>query len=636
MGGFPYKNVRGSSLILHFVEVPMNKKIKTAMIQLTGLLLCFVCALAGTLYYINRPEEVSEPEEDLHSYLNNTTDDTTEEKAEYDPLADLGNVKLPEEDRVIKQDYYEKSKNYNMTATLRDQGYSRTSASFDILNTKLGVLPSISYLPKEYSLTTHKVNKTVTTTHGWTGALQTEYEKVTEDCPVLTPYYGYIIYRAKYESRLLDSNGNTLMSSFDGYEPAYMTDYAGNPLFIKNDKYYFYYTGKNYKGSAYSEIDNDTIKSLPANVPTAYQYFNYDRDMLLNYFATNKIEDAGMTGTVYYLPDHAGMVEFAVNPDDPYGLTLPVQNYNTGNGELFRFPEYIYTKKETGKQGDVPLYSFEVNEIKWGYMNKKGDVVIPPQFAKAYNFNESGLAAVEDKDGHLFIINEWGSVVFNAFHIDHYFPELGYQRVRDGHYPPDTPGIENIGMLRYDNGYIRVRRKLVDTENGYIVRREMDALVDTEGNAVNLPPDYEIIGYTDGIMLIKRGEKYGYMRANGSWLVEPELVYAQPFCEGVAVMGYSDDTLSLIDTEGNTLLYGIYSYISNCSGGVITAWSPVGGWSIFHKMSTVKEKSFPADPTIELKMRAIAEAKHEFYVLSKEEKNETEVPADTQITEDKK
>ena len=604
----------------------MKARTKTKIIQLAGLVLCFVCALSASLYYIDSLNSPQEEEDNISSsYLDNTTDDN--DNGEYDPMGDINNVILPNDDNITKYDYYEKSKNYNMASSLKAEGYSLSQEGYDPMSSKIGVLPSNSALPGEFSLSTYKVDRPVTT-EGNKGGYYTEYESVTEDAPVLTPYYGYIIYRSKGDTRLLDSNGNTL-HNLSGYEPAYMTDYAGNPLFKKEDKYYFYYSGKNYKGAAYSEIENDTIKSMPVTAPEAYQYFVYDRDMLQNYFATNKLEDAGMTGIVYYLPDYSDMVEFKVDENALFDLTLPVQSYNRPDGKLFRFPEYVYTKTEAGKENDYPIYSFEVTEVKWGYMNEKGEVVIAPQYKKAYNFSDDGLAVVEDKHGHICVINEWGSVVFNAYNTVHYFPELGYQRVRDGHYTPDTYGIESIGMFRYDKGFARMRRKLVDTENGYIVRREMQSLVDKEGNALNLPSDYSIEGYTNGIMLIKRGDKYGYMRSDGSWLIEPELTYAQPFCEGVAVMGYSADTLGLIDTEGNSLLYGMYSYISNCSGGVITAYSPVGGWSIFHIMNTGGQQAYPTDPTIELKKRAIAEAKHEFYVVAKE-KAEME-----QIKEDK-
>lgn len=613
--------------ILHsaFAEVFMSTKTKSLLIQLAGLLLCLVCALAGILYFVASQQEEEAPKQDsLQGYLDNTPENEEPEE-EYDPLADIEKVILSEEDAGKSYDYFEYEKKYEKVSALKEQGYSLSSEVYSSENTRLGLYADKSF-SEGFSLTDHTVNNPVVS-EGKKGGYLTTYEAVSEQCPVLTPYYGYIIYRTDKVTKLLSPEGYALIEDFSGYEPAYMTDYNGNPLFKKEDKYYFYYSGKDYKGTAYSNVTNEDYSKLSTTVPTAYQYFSIDRDRLLNYFNTNNREEAQMTGIVYYLQNYSGMVEFTVDELTMIDLLSPSPVYNRSSGKLFRFPAYTYTKKEDPKvnEDDKPHYTIEVTDVKWGYMDDKGNVVIEPVYKNAYEFSEDGFAVVEDKHGHVCVINEFGSVVFNAYDINHYFPDLGNQRVRDGHYMPDTLGFENIGMLRYDNGYVRMRRKLVDTENGYIVRRELQVLVDTEGREVNIPGDCSIEGYSDGVMLIKRGEKYGYMRADGSWLIEPSLTYAEPFCEGLAVMGYADGKLGMIDTEGNICLYPMYRYISKSSGGIITAYSDEGGWSIFYKMSTVKEKELPVNPAVELKHRAIAQARYEFYVLPKEqEKAEAE------------
>ncbi|MBR4881763.1 MAG: WG repeat-containing protein, partial [Clostridia bacterium] len=486
---------------------------------------------------------------------------------------------------------------------------------------KVGVLSQKTYLPDELSQTKRKVERPVVkeTYHGYV----TENETVTEDCPVLIPYYGYVIYTAKGVCKLLDSNLNTLMGNFSGYTPAYMTDYSGNPLFKKDDKYYFYYDGRGYDGAAYSEIENDDFSKLSATVPDAYKYFTYDLDILCNLFATNDFKnDSNMKGIVYILPDYSGMVEYALDENTLYDVCIPSASNNKSNGKLFRFPSYTYTKKEEAKINGNPYYSFEVKEILWGYMDAKGKVVIEPKYHKAYEFSEDGFAVVADKDGHLSVLNEWGSVVYNYNNSSYAFPDLGIRYSRDGHFMPDTFGVESTGMLYFDQGYIRMRRKLVDVENGYIDKRDYSTVVDTKGNTLNIPPDCSVEGYSDGIALIKRGEKYGYMRTDGSWLVEPILAYAKPFSEGLAVMGYDKNKLGVIDTEGNMVVYHMYSHIESCSGGVFTAYSSVGGWSVFNKMSTEGKKE-AVNPVISLKERVIAESKDKFY--NKKEVNEDEL-----------
>ena len=581
---------------------------------MAGLLLCLVCAAVGILWHaksIKKTETDSAPQTDV--ILAPDTETVTETEQSYDPIAGIEDVNIPNSTDTKTYDYYEYAKNYATSAYLGSLGYKLTEQSYDPESCKVGYVSLGFTPPADFSQTTRKTEKAVTA-EGSKGGYETKTETVTEDCPVLVPYYGYIIYNTGSTCMLLDNKGNTIISDFKGYSPAYMTDYCGNPLFEKDGKYYFYYNGKDYKGTAYTEIDKEDYEKLSADLPSAYKYFAYDVDMLNNLFVTNDFKnEANMSGIVYILPDYAGMVEFAVGEDMLYDLTVPSASYNRQEGELFRFPGYTYTKKEEKKVDGKPYYSYEVTEVLWGYMDAKGNVVIEPKYKKAYNFSKDGFAVVEDKHGHLCVINKWGSVVYNYYETIHYFPEFGNQKVRDGHYMPDTFGAENTGMLWFDQGYVRMRRKLVDTENGYIVKRETQTVVDTQGNTVNIPNDCTLAGYSDGVMLLQKGDKYGYMNVDGSWLIEPVLAYAKPFSEGLAVIGYAKDKLGVIDTEGNTVLYTMYQHIEDCSGGVITAYSNVGGWTVYNKMTTDTAGTQVINPIIKLKQIAIAQAKAEYY-----------------------
>lgn len=595
----------------------MNRKTRTTLIQLAGLLLCLVCACAGIFWHIGSTENtsVNDSGTDVDSVENGTEDNDTG----YDPLLYIEYVAPDTQTNEQKSyDYYESAKNYNMASALRRDGYRISSSSYDKSEHKVGIISSNISFPNELSQVKRTVDKPVVT-QIYSGN-RTVNESVSEDCPVLVPYYGFVIYRADGVSRLLDSNLNVLMSNFSGYTPAYMTDYCGNPLFIKGDKYYFWYDGKNYDATVYTDVDNDTFSKLPAAAPEAYKYFGYDVEILHNLFVTNDFnKEANMTGIAYMLPSYAGMVEFAVSEEQLTDLRVPSAAYHKNSGKLFRFPSYTFTKKEEKKIDDKPYYSYKVTEVLWGYMDAKGNVVVEPRYKKAYNYSEDGFAVVEDKYGHLCVLNEWGSIVYNYFDNTYAFPELGIMYSRDGHYLPDTFGTENTGMLWFDQGYVRMRRKLVDIENGYIDKRDYSTLVDTEGNTLNIPAGCSIEGYSDGVMLIKHGDRYGYMKTDGSWLVEPTLSYAKPFSEGLAVMGYSKNAQGVIDTEGNLILYPMYSHIESCSGGVITAFSEVGGWSVFNKMSQNTEKDV-VNPIIALKERAIAEARDKYY--NKKEESE--------------
>ncbi|MBR6514758.1 MAG: WG repeat-containing protein [Clostridia bacterium] len=599
----------------------MNTRTKTTLIQLAGLLLCLVCAFAGVFWHFEKTagqtDSTDTPQNDVVENI----------QSEYDPIAQIINVPATEETGSKNYDYYEAAKNYHMIKTLKGEGYKLSSVSYDANAHKVGIVSSGMEFPKEISQLKRRVDVSVMyekNAYGYHYRTETQ----TEDCPVLVPYYGYVIYTANGICRLLDGELNVLVNNFSGYSPAYMTDYNGNPLFEKDGRYYFYYDGKDYDGVVYTDIDNDSYSKLPVNAPDAYKYFDYDVEMLHNLFVTNDFNnEANMTGIVYILPENAGMAEFAVGEEQLENLRLTSDPSNRIGGGLFRFPSYTYTKKEEKNIDGQPYYSYKVTKVLWGYMDANGKVVIEPRYQSAFDFSSDGYAVAENEYNRIFLIDRRGGVVLNYSQRTYNFSGAGAQSIADGHFMPDTYGVENTGMLYLDKGYIRMRRKLIDTENAYTVTREYDMVVNAAGGEVTLPQDCSVVAYSDGVLLVKRGELYGYIGTDGSWIVEPTLVYAKPFSEGLAVMGYAEGKLGVIDTEGNYVLYPMYSHIESCSGGVITAYSSVGGWSVFNKMSTV-EQTVISNPIIALKERAIAEARDRYYNKETQEieniKGETE------------
>lgn len=548
-----------------------------------------------------------------------------EQEDYYDPVSEI--IKVEGEGVAAspyKHEYWAEMGNQAMLETLIAQGYTLTAESFDISNTKLGVLGTSGKIENVYSQKSEKIQVPESSVND-KGGITTKYKEVEADTPLLRPYYGYLIYTKGKQTQLLDKNCKLLLD-ITGYKPAYLTDIAGNPLFEKEGKYYFYYDGKNKNGVFYHDITNDDLAKLPASAPTAYNYFTFDRVCLQNFFATNKAENASMWGVTYTTEQKAGMVEYKHDPALINDLKLSSYSYGAVNHGLYPFPSFEYEveiinqsqREEAAKKGEeIPkaIYNITIFRIFWGYMDEKGNTVIEPQFNKAYNFSKDGYAVVEDRHGHICTIDKKGSIVYNPYDDKNllYFPDMGNQKIRDGYYAPDTYGKESTGMLYYDNGYCLMRRILLDTENGNKVLRESLEVVDIHGNRVVYPSDYKLVSYGEGLLLLTKNGRYGFMNTKGEWVVEPNLTYASNFSEGLCVVGYSDGKLGVIDSKGNVILPFIYKHIEDCSGGLITAYAPEGGWSVYQKLTTVKSEKKAENPLITLKFRAIAQARADFY-----------------------
>ncbi len=158
-----------------------------------------------------------------------------------------------------------------------------------------------------------------------------------------------------------------------------------------------------------------------------------------------------------------------------------------------------------------------------------------------------------------------------------FFYEHAGNLVASGYYPPAERGLYSIGFFYFDDGFTRVRVKKADLSYE-------EALIDSNGNLLDLVGDYPLVSYSDGILLVGRGSNYGYMTNNLNWITKPVYTYAEPFLEGLAVVGMADGKFGVIGTNGKYVIKPVFDYVARCSGGVVAAYSAVNGWSFFVKV----------------------------------------------------
>ena len=143
-----------------------------------------------------------------------------------------------------------------------------------------------------------------------------------------------------------------------------------------------------------------------------------------------------------------------------------------------------------------------------------------------------------------------------------------------------------MGSYYFDRGYLRVRQLDTDAYYGnpdYLIG-QYDFLLDKEGNKFAIPEGYDLVGYSDGVLLLSRGGKYGYYRTEIGWIAQPLYTFARPFAEGLGVIGFQNGIKGIIDTKGNVVLPFVYTDISQISSGVIAAYSAETGWEFYGKV----------------------------------------------------
>ncbi|MGM9637048.1 MAG: WG repeat-containing protein [Eubacteriales bacterium] len=206
-------------------------------------------------------------------------------------------------------------------------------------------------------------------------------------------------------------------------------------------------------------------------------------------------------------------------------------------------------------------------------------------YFRAFNFSE-GYAVIESTLGNTVrIINDSGNTAFNPdTWYDYHTAVVGQvMSVGDRYALPDTFGIESIGYQGYDNGWLRLRVITYSQNNqtrGKVVK-DTDRLVDYKGNPFEIPDGYTLEGYSDGVLLLQKDGKYGYYTIDHKWIAQPIYTYATPFIQGLAVVGYTDGTVGMIDTDGNIVLPFVFTTLSTPSSGIVVGFNEAVGYKVF-------------------------------------------------------
>ena len=126
----------------------------------------------------------------------------------------------------------------------------------------------------------------------------------------------------------------------------------------------------------------------------------------------------------------------------------------------------------------------------WGYINKKGDVVISGQFSEATPFSDNGLALVK-LDGYYGFINTKGKYVVNPIYSD---------------------------ALPFNNSHLTAVKR--NGKYGYI---------NEQGKTI-IPLQFdEASDFCYDLALVKIGGKYGFINEKGDFVINPSFDEARSF-----------------------------------------------------------------------------------------------------------
>lgn len=207
-----------------------------------------------------------------------------------------------------------------------------------------------------------------------------------------------------------------------------------------------------------------------------------------------------------------------------------------------------------------------INMSKFGYINKNGDFVIPPEFDSCYEYTE-GLAAVKI-DGKFGYIDKGGNFAI----------------------PPQYEWT-----LPFACGIAAVP---IEGKCGYI---------DKSGTIV-IPPMFEDVReFSDGLAYARTDTQTGYIDHTGAWAFIPPSHYVcgRPFCDGLSVAtvcdegelnddGYIDDLGCIgegyIDNTGAIIIPPQFKDLEDFSEGLAHVETNCGDYVFINTVGEVSVK----------------------------------------------
>jgi VWFA-related protein len=231
---------------------------------------------------------------------------------------------------------------------------------------------------------------------------------------------------------------------------------------------------------------------------------------------------------------------------------------SSNNG--FEYSEIKYDDVGNYKEGLIPAKIYNL----WGYSDKKGKVMIVPQFAEAGDFS-SELASVKvSKDGLYGYIDNSGELVIE--------PQFAYSgKFSDGLASCKVDKKDKLGYINKSGDYVIKPQyfEAGDFSEGLAkVSLSKDGLygyIDKKGKSV-IPAQFkQATDFSQGLAAVHKDGLWGFIDNTGKVVIAPKYTNAHTFYEGLAMVQL-DGTWGYIDKTGNFVIKNTYIDAGDFSG----------------------------------------------------------------------
>ena len=208
------------------------------------------------------------------------------------------------------------------------------------------------------------------------------------------------------------------------------------------------------------------------------------------------------------------------------GLAIVVKDSSTpicidtkGN-EIFQTPSNVLFLDQFSDDG---IAKVKVEGEKYGFLDKKGQFAVNPQFEAAEGTSSEGLAAVKSGDKWGFVDTE-GNIVIN-------------------------PQFDNVSIFQNDLALVKQGDKwgYINKKGEYVVNPQFD---DAQSFSTN------------GLAKIELGQQWGFINTNGEYVINPQFNWASKFYNGLCVV-QQGKLYGAINTKGEYAINPQFDYLDD-------------------------------------------------------------------------
>ncbi|MEO5923607.1 MAG: WG repeat-containing protein [Bryobacteraceae bacterium] len=221
----------------------------------------------------------------------------------------------------------------------------------------------------------------------------------------------------------------------------------------------------------------------------------------------------------------------------------------------------------------------------WGFMDRSGQLAIPPQFVSVGGFSD-GLARVDvsREENATGFVDKQGVLVMK--------PTL--RNARDFHEGRAAAILE--GPCRLMNGGSCAPPEYLPTKRGVDCRW---AFIDKTGQPISTLRFDEAKDFSEGLAPVRIGKLWGYVDLSGQLAISPQFEAAEPFSEGLAAVRMAAESRYImsgfINRAGRVVIQPKFDFAGSFANGRAVVSRVVGNHYAQRFIDTAGNSAFPGE-----------------------------------------